>query len=119
LRLAPGKVVIGNLVGGGAAERDGLLVGDELAAVAGSPVRRGSDVIERVQASAGSPLGFTVVRGREELTITVTPDAVQLAAGADRVGRIGAGLQDRILMETVRYGPLESLGHGVRQTWEM
>ena len=122
LRLAPGKVVVANLVAGGAAERDGLRAGDQLLAIAGSPVRRASDVIERVQASAGKPLGFAVTRGRDELTISVTPDAVQPADGAgstERIGRIGAGLHDRILMETVRYGALESIGQGVRQTWDM
>jgi regulator of sigma E protease len=41
------------------------------------------------------------------------------AAGAAPIGRIGAGLQDRLLMQTVRYGALESLGQGVRQTWDM
>ena len=121
LRLAPGKVVIGNLGGGAAAERDGLRAGDELLTVGGGSVRRASDVIERVQASPGKPLAFTVLRGRDEIAVSVTPDSVSPpdAAGAAAIGRIGAGLQDRILMETVRYGPLESLGQGVRQTWDM
>jgi len=121
LRLAPGKVVIGNLIGGGAAERDGLLAGDELLSVGGAAVRRAADVIERVKASAGRPLSFTVQRGRDQLTIAVTPDAVAAPGGegAAPIGRIGAGLQDRLLMQTVRYGALESLGQGARQTWDM
>ncbi|RPH65819.1 MAG: RIP metalloprotease RseP [Burkholderiales bacterium] len=122
LRLAPGKVVIANLVGGGAAERDGLRPGDELLSIAGGAVRRAADVIERVQVSAGTPLAFTVLRDGAEVTMTVTPDAVASSEAGERarsIGRIGAALQDRILMETVRYGPLESVGQGVRQTWEM
>ena len=87
LRLAPGMVVIANLVAGSAAERDGLRAGDQLLAIAGSPVRRASDVIERVQASAGKPLGFAVTRGRDELTISVTPDAVQPADGNGATAR--------------------------------
>ncbi|MCL4184582.1 MAG: RIP metalloprotease RseP, partial [Burkholderiaceae bacterium] len=122
LRLAPGKVVIGSLVGAGAAERDGLRAGDEILAIAGRPVRRAADVIEQVQASPGKPLAFVVLRGRDELTVPVTPDAVAADGGADRAGstgRIGAALQDRILMEEVRYGALESVAYGARQTWEM
>ncbi len=119
LRLAPGEVVVAGLIDGAAAGRDGLRAGDELLAVGDAPVRRAADVIERVQASPGQPLAFRVLRGRDEVTIRVTPDAVEPAGGAAPIGRIGASLQDRILMETVRYGPLESLGQGVRQTWEM
>jgi len=62
-----------------------------------------------------------VQRGRDQLTIAVTPDAVAAPGGegAAPIGRIGAGLQDRLLMQTVRYGALESLGQGARQTWDM
>ena len=66
--------------------------------------------------------GFVVLRDGAEVTIAVTPELVQAgeASGRERgIGRIGAGLSDRILMETVRYGPLESVGQGVRQTWDM
>jgi regulator of sigma E protease len=54
--------------------------------------------------------------------VPVTPDAVAADGRSDRTGvtgRIGAALQDRILMEEVRYGALESVAHGARQTWEM
>lgn len=121
LRLAPGKVVIGSLVDGAPARRDGLLAGDELLSVGGAPVRRAADVIERVKASAGKPLSFTVVRGRDQITLAVTPEAVAAPGSDDAapVGRIGTGLHDRLLMQTVRYGALEALGQGVRQTWDM
>jgi regulator of sigma E protease len=123
LRLAPGKVVIGSLLEKGAAERDGLRSGDEIVAIAGRPIRRASDVIEQVQASPGKSLAFVVLRGRDEVTVPVTPDAVNADGAADgtgaTAGRIGAALQDRILMEEVRYGALESVAYGTRQTWEM
>ncbi|HEY0878268.1 MAG TPA: RIP metalloprotease RseP [Zeimonas sp.] len=113
IRIAPGDVAIGNVVAGGAAERDGLLAGDLIRSIDGAPIERASQVIDAVQGSAGEVLRFRVLRDGAEVTVPVTP---QLQEG---VGRIGAGLQDRLAMQTVRYGPLESLGHGVRQTWEM
>jgi len=131
LRVEPGPVVIGGLVQGAAAERDGLQVGDQLLSVAGAPVRRASDVIERVQANPGKPLAVTVQRGPDELSLVVTPAAVPQqpaasgsassasSAGHAAHGRIGAALQDRIAMETVRYGALESVWQASRQTWEM
>ncbi len=122
LRIAPGTVVVGSLLDDGAAQRDGLRVGDQIQAVGGEPIRRTAEVIEKVQASAEQPLRFDVLREGTELAIVVRPQAqsAPAAEGQTRtVGRIGAGLQDRLLMETVRYGPLQSLGHGVRQTWDM
>ena len=113
LRIAAGDVAIGTLVAGGAAERDGLRAGDLIRAIDGKPIERAAQVIESVQASAGQPLRFRVLRDGAEVTLSVTPEQ------QEGVGRIGAGLQDRLAMQTVRFGPLESIGYGARQTWEM
>ncbi len=113
IRVAPGKVVVGNLIGGGAAERDGLKPGDEIVAIDGAPIARAGDVIERVQASADRVLRFRVLRGTDEITLAVTPRL------QDSVGRIGAGLQDRLQMQSVRYGPFAAVVHGAERTWHM
>lgn len=113
LRIAPGDVAIGNVAAGGAAERDGLRAGDLIRAIDGRPIERAAQVIRVVQGSADQPLRFLVLRDGAEITLSVTP---QLQEG---VGRIGAGLQDRLAMQMVRFGPFESIGHGARQTWEM
>jgi regulator of sigma E protease len=36
-----------------------------------------------------------------------------------KIGRIGAALIDRIVFDTVQYGPLEGIGQGIKQTWDM
>ncbi len=121
LRLAPGKVMVSSLVEGGAAQRAGLAPGDELLSVNGAPVGRATDLIDAVKASPDRALRVAVRRGKDELTLSVVPQAV--AGEGDElghtIGRIGAALQDRVRMETVSYGPLESLRHGARQTWDM
>src|SRR5690606_24867053 len=113
VRIAHGDVAIGNILPDGAAARDGLRAGDLIRSIDGVLIERAAQVIEAVQASAGKALRIAVLRDGAEVTLSVTP---QLQEG---VGRIGAGLQDRLAMQTVRYGPLDSIGHGVRQTWEM
>ncbi len=113
LRIAPGDVAIGNVSPGGAAERDGLRAGDLIREIDARPIERATQVIQAVQGSAGQPLRFRVLRDGAEVTLSVTPQQ------QEGVGRIGAGLQDRIEMQMVRFAPLESIGHGVRQTWEM
>lgn len=113
LRIAPGEVAIANVVAGGAAERDGLHAGDLIRAIDGAPIKRAPQVIDIVQGSAGQPLRFDVLRDGDELRLSVVPQL------QDGIGRIGAGLHDRLAMQMVRYGAIASVGHGVRQTWEM
>jgi regulator of sigma E protease len=121
LRLASGKVVVNSVLEGGAAQRAGLSAGDELLSISGVPVTRASDVIEAVKAAPGINLPFMVRRGGAEIMLSIRPDSFAAADAEPRraIGRIGAGLQDRVAMETVRYGPLESVWQGARQTWEM
>jgi hypothetical protein len=53
---------------GGPAERAGLARGDVVVAAAGEPVRRGQDLIDRIQArTPGQALPLEVVRGGERL----------------------------------------------------
>ncbi|MFA7504664.1 MAG: RIP metalloprotease RseP [Burkholderiaceae bacterium] len=119
IRLAPGEVDIGAIMAGGAAEAAGLLAGDTLVAVDGHPIGRARDLIERVQASADRQMQFEILRNGQPLFLAVRPAAVVDDASGATVGRIGAQLRDRIAMEKVVHGPLESLGIGVRQTWDM
>ncbi|MCM5569191.1 RIP metalloprotease RseP [Burkholderiaceae bacterium FT117] len=121
LRLASGKVVVGSLVEGGAALRGGLATGDELVSVDGAPIGRATDLIDAVKANPGREIRVVVRRGADEITLPIVPQPVA-GEGADEgrtIGRIGAALQDRVRMETLRYGPLESLWRGAVQTWDM
>ncbi len=121
LMLAPGQVLIGSLVAGEAAERAGLLAGDQVLAVDGQPIRRARELIERVRSSPGRPLMLAVQRGADEITIKVTPVSQSAGDGSQAAtrGRIGAVLQDRVRTEFVRFGPVEGLVEGVSRTWEM
>lgn len=113
IRLAPADVAVGHVIDGAPAQRDGLLAGDLIRAIDAVPIHRSAQVIEQVQANAGQRLSFLVQRDGVEITLGVTPRL------EDGTGRIGAGLQDRVEMQTVRTGALESIGYGVQQTWEM
>ncbi|MFA7665192.1 MAG: RIP metalloprotease RseP [Burkholderiaceae bacterium] len=121
LQLAAGQVLVSALVDGGAALQAGIQAGDELVSAGGAPISRASDLIAAVKASPERPLDIVVRRGGAQITIGVVPQAVA-GEGADAgrtIGRIGAALQDRVEMQTLRYGPLESLWEGTRQTWDM
>ncbi|MCP5264588.1 MAG: RIP metalloprotease RseP [Burkholderiaceae bacterium] len=119
VELAPGRVFVGDTLADGSARAAGIENGDELLSIDGHPIRRARDVIERVRVAEGRMLQFEVKRGDATLRIPVTPGAAQDDRTGERIGRIGASLQDRIRFELVRYGALEGLSHGASKTWEM
>lgn len=121
LRLAAGKVVASGLVDGGSALRAGMQVGDELVSVNGTRIGRATDLIEAVKANPDREIRVVVRRGGDEISLPIVP-AAEAGQGDDAgrtIGRIGAALQDRVEMQTLHYGPLESVWQGARQTWDM
>jgi regulator of sigma E protease len=122
LDLAAGAVVVGSVQPDGAAARAGVLAGDEVLAVDGRPVTRATDLIDVLRDSAEREVMLAVRRGGIEQRIAVVPRAVRSERADDQgrtVGRIGAGLQNRVEMVRIELGPLQELGHGARQTWDM
>jgi regulator of sigma E protease len=123
LRLAQPEFepVIGRVVGGGAAERAGLIAGDRVRSVGGQPVADWSALVAAIRASPGRELTLEVDRdGRAMPSVRLTPDAV--AEGEQKVGKVGIGprvdeQRVRESMVDVRYGPLESLGEAIAKTW--
>lgn len=122
VELAAGRVLVASTLPEGAAARAGLRTGDEVLSVDGREVRRSTQLIDIIRQNPGKPLQFEVQRAGVAVTVAVTPDAVKSDRAEDagrQVGRIGAGLNHRVAMEMVKYGPFESLTRGVVQTWDM
>jgi regulator of sigma E protease len=120
--LAAGRVGIASLVPDGAAGRAGLKAGDEITGVDGREIRRSTDLIELIRKSPGVTLQFDIQRADTALRIPVVPDARpsdRPDEAGQTIGRIGAGLNNRVAMGLVRYGAVESLTRSARQTWDM
>ncbi|MEY3664758.1 MAG: Regulator of sigma protease [Pseudomonadota bacterium] len=114
LALAPGKVLIGQLISGEPAEKAGLQPGDQVLSVQGQSVRRARELIDIVRANPERVLSFTVLRGRDEISLNVRPASVRTEGSTQSIGRIGANLSDRVLTERVSLSTLDGLTHGVR-----
>lgn len=65
---------IGGIVSGGAAERGGLMEGDEILCVGGNKVSGWSEMMTEIQFAAGRETDFKVRRGEEILTLKITPE---------------------------------------------
>ena len=114
--------VIGRLVEGGAAERGGLQLGDRVLAIDEAPLARWTELVARVQASAGRPLRLRIERAGGELELTLVPAAQQNDAG-QTFGYIGAGVEAVAwppeLRRTIQYGPLDALAVAAAKTTQM
>jgi regulator of sigma E protease len=103
-----------------AAEKAGILVGDEVIAVEGEPINEWFAFVEVVQASAGKELDVTVLRDSRPTELKLVPDGVINENGVTQ-GKIGVGVESfkypQELIRTVSYGPLQSLSEAVSQTW--
>jgi regulator of sigma E protease len=105
--------VAGTVVPGKAAARAGLQTGDTLVAIDGTPIHTFGDLIGVVAPSAGKPLAFTVRRGSETKTLTITPDSepAKTTDGSKRfVGKVGVGQADITVHEAVGFREAASLG---------
>jgi regulator of sigma E protease len=122
LEIAGTTVSIGSVTPDGSAARAGLLAGDVVLAADARPIGRVGELIEILRASPGREVTLTIRRGQVEQRIVVVPQPQpsDRAEDGDRpIGRIGAALQNRVKMVEHRYGPIEALGYGAAQTWEM
>ncbi|HYN11072.1 MAG TPA: RIP metalloprotease RseP [Burkholderiales bacterium] len=115
----PLEPVLGQLVGGGPAERAGLAAGDRIARVNDSLVDTWETLVATVRANPGKPLRLVVERDGATRSVEVVPDEV--SSGDARIGRIGAAPQvppshaEKMLVR-VQHGPLESLWKAAAKT---
>jgi regulator of sigma E protease len=124
LRLFRPKLepVIGEVVGGSAAERAGLAAGDRVLSIDGRPVDSWEALVAAIRARPGQSTALLIERGGAARALEVVPEAV--ASGDAQIGRIGAAPRvpraqsDRMLIR-VQYGPLESVGRAVAKTWDI
>ena len=115
----PLEPVLGQVLGGGAAERAGLMSGDRILRVDGSPIENWDAFVNAIRSHPGGELSIAFERAGSEHRAQVVPDAV--SAGNARIGRIGAGPRQpeayaEKLVIRVQHGPLASLGRAAAKT---
>ena len=127
LGLSPARpalpAVIGEVVSGDPAERDGLRPGDRVVRAAGERVADWSSWVRIVRAHPGRTIMVEVERDGAGLEVRLTPDAEETADGV-RFGRIGAAAHspeayfERFYV-TERHDPWSALSGGVVKTVEI
>ncbi len=113
---------IGSVVAGGAGEKAGFMPGDLVLTIDGVGIPSFAKVQEIVSVSADAQLHFVVRRGDRDVSIAATPawKEVEGGAGKVRIGMLGLKASTAPAdVRTERYGPVEAIGAGVSETWQV
>ncbi|HEY53046.1 MAG TPA: site-2 protease family protein [Caldilineae bacterium] len=102
------------------AAQAGLQANDVILSIAGQEVIGLNEVSAALQANAGQMVDVVVRRGDEDVTVSLRPRLPEeIPAGRGAAGiQITAYVSDADI-ELVKYGPIEALIGGVKQTWSM
>jgi regulator of sigma E protease len=117
--------VLGEVKAGGPAAAAGLMKGDRVLSINGTPIQDAQTVMELVRNSvnAGLPLAapptqsWSIERAGTRMQLQVTPRVVNEAGKTfGRIDAVPGQAPERV---TVRYGALEGLTQGVQRTWDV
>ena len=103
----------------------GMRVGDRVVSVAGTPVHDWNSIVAVVHDQpAGKPVPVVVDRNGSDVTLTMTPAAVQKQdvngnpVKGETVVRVGVGPPDPTALANVDYGPVTAIPATARFTWD-
>ncbi|PFG55579.1 regulator of sigma E protease [Vibrio sp. ES.051] len=114
--------VIEQVTQDGAAEKAGVLPGDEIVAIDGQTVTHWKQVVEAVRSKPNTPMDLTVLRQGYQQTLTLTPDSRELA-NKQVVGFAGIAPEVAEWPESYRFelqfGVFESIGKAIDKTGQV
>ena len=105
---------IGDVIAGSAAEEAGLKPGDRMIELDGAPIERFDQLQDIIRGAAGRRLRVVVRRDGANLSLEVTPKAVQEKSAdgtVETIGRLGVTASSRTVL--VRHGPATAIWRGV------
>ncbi|WP_199609290.1 sigma E protease regulator RseP [Flocculibacter collagenilyticus] len=126
LGITPYSATVTTIVDGisddSAAQRAGILVGDEILRIDGLYIDTWKDAVQIIQNSPNKALIIEVKRNNANLSLTVTPDGRQTSDGFTQ-GFLGVSPKVLPLADEFRinlqYGIIESLIKGAEKTWQL
>jgi len=117
------KPIIDNVVGGSAAEKAGIVHGDEIIAIDGDAIESWQEFVTLIQQSAQKQVILDIRREGGVLQLNVTPTPVIDGKGETQ-GKIGVSLfVDSDLLDQYRaewkFGPIDAMGAAAQKSWEI
>ena len=112
------NVIVRKVVEGSAAEKAGLLVGDQIISADTVQLYSSGSLTQMIRASEGNAMTLHVLRDAVALSLTVTPDRITDDQGRV-IGRLGVGLGGDLDIQKTSMGLLDAITYGVKHTWEV
>lgn len=116
--------IIGEVIEGGAASRQGMQAGDKVIKIDDSPVKEWSDAVQFIHDNPETLLTFTVLRDGKSVELKIMPQGQDDGHG-NSVGKIGVqvaydGTQiPASYKTTIVYDPMTAVGKAVDKTYDM
>lgn len=111
---------IGQVRDASPAHKAGLLKGDVIVAVQGTPTESWMEIKSLVKGSAGQGVTVTVEREGRLVSVTVVPEeSVEKNLFGEEVKSALIGIVSAGKYKKVHMGPWEALKEGIRKTWEI
>lgn len=116
----PMPVIIDEVVPGKAAQRYGLMAGDEILTVNAEKVNHWRDWVTVIRENPGKELALEINRDSQVIQLSVVPDVV--SEGSVSYGQIGAmakaaKLPDYMIRE-ISYGPVDAFSEALQKTYD-
>ena len=110
----------GDVTPGTPAATAGILPGDRVLSIDGKPIENWNAVAEGIGAGNGKPVTIVLSRGGSEVTLSLTPEAKTRANifGEEKPAWL-IGIRASTATGHLPLGPVEAIGAGFRQTWDM
>lgn len=104
------NVLVNDVQSGSPAESAGILVDDEITAVNGREVNTSEEFIKIVDESAGEEISLSILRGEDDINLTLTP-RVDVPEGEGPIGVVISSVQIKKYswLEAPFYGTLEAV----------
>ena len=103
--------VVGEVVPGTPAARAGFQTGDSVTAIAGTPVRQWTELVDQIQDNAGHAVPIDLRRAGHEMTLAVTPES-QPGPEGKPVGKIGIGVRQDVSHRSYSFTQAVAAGFG-------
>jgi regulator of sigma E protease len=121
--VPPAPAHIGRVQPDHAGQRAGLLDGDLVLAIDGTPVPTWVDFTRIILASAGKPLDLEVERAGQRVKVRAVPESI--TESGTTIGRLGVEMAPEVQRAyesnriTVRFGPVEAAGKAVAKVADL
>jgi regulator of sigma E protease len=113
--------VVAELDPSGPASAAGIQLGDRLVALDGVVLEDWQDLVTQLQAMPGKSVTLLIERAGQRIDLPVNLASKEL--GQRHVGYLGAGVSGgqwpAEMLREVRFGPIDAIGEGFRNTWSM